>query len=113
MENLWSTKEKQVSIQPSSQPLEPLLVLELSPERIGPWGQVWRCGFGQLPNPLWALMSSFINGDVSASFQERVRLKCNTGLNLLFSLSHSLSRSFLGPPELQISDPGSSGEHHH
>lgn len=71
----------------------------------------WRYGCGQLPGPLWTLVSLVIKGNANISFQGRLRLKFRTGVNFLFSLPHS--RPFLGPPELQISDLGRPGEPHH
>lgn len=58
-------------------------------------------------------LSSFINVVVLTLLKGMVRLKCNTGPNLLFSLPHSHFRPFLGTPELQVSDSGCSGEPHH
>lgn len=48
MENLWSTKEKQVSTQPSLTLWSPLLVLEMSPEK------GWGLGALSLEMWLWA-----------------------------------------------------------
>lgn len=51
-----------------------------------------------------------MNGVVSTSFQERVRLKCNSGLNLLyFSLPHPTPGRFWDPHNFKSVTLGAQG----